>query len=192
MLSPEMLKSQFPIKGGGWVGLGEGWWPTFDAESRIAKITNSHLWRVEEGIGSQLLMLSPKMLKSKIHISWVDGLEGWWWPTFYAESKNAKIQHSNFHRWVKGEGGAWQPTFDAEFKIAKIQNSHFHRWGGGCWRSTFDAESRIAKITNSHLWRFGRGDWQRTFDAESKNAKIQNSHFHGWMGWRGGGGQLLC
>ena len=73
---------------------------------------------------SQLLMLSPKMLKSQIHI--FRGGEGSWWPTFDAESKNAKSPNSHFHRCGKGEG--WWPTFDAESRNAKIPNSHFHRW----------------------------------------------------------------
>ena len=42
-------------------------------------------------------MLSPEMLKSQIHI------------------------------FAGGEG--WQPIFDAESKNAKIPNSHFHKWG---------------------------------------------------------------
>ena len=88
------------------------------------------------GEGIQLLMLSPKMLKSKIHI-FTGGWAGWgrgWQPTFDAESKNAKIQNSYFHKWV-GEGGGWGwwPMFDAESKNAKIQNSHFHRWVSGWW-----------------------------------------------------------
>ena len=38
---------------------GRDWWPTFDAESINAKITNSHFHRWKRGIESQLLMLSP-------------------------------------------------------------------------------------------------------------------------------------
>ena len=61
-----MLKSQIPMSGGG----GGCWWnqfPTFDAESKFAKIPNSH-------------------------VRWGGG--GVWWnqfPTFDAESKFAKI-----------------------------------------------------------------------------------------------------
>ena len=40
MLSPEMLKSQIHIFAGG-----EGWQPTFDAESKNPKIPNSHFHR---------------------------------------------------------------------------------------------------------------------------------------------------
>ena len=46
---------------------GEGWQPTFDAESKNPKIPNSHCCR-GGWVGGQLLMLSPKMLKSQIHI----------------------------------------------------------------------------------------------------------------------------
>ena len=66
MLSPEMLKSPIQIFAGGWGGVGgqllmlspemlksqilifagvEGWQPTFDAESKNAKIPNSHFSR---------------------------------------------------------------------------------------------------------------------------------------------------
>ena len=66
MLSPGMPKSQIPINWGvgGWVG----WQPTFDAESRNAKIPNSNLGRGVEGrvVGDQLLMLSPEILTSQI------------------------------------------------------------------------------------------------------------------------------
>ena len=60
---------------------GGGWWPTFDAESKNAKIQNSHFhrWGGGGGVGSQLLMLTPKMLKFKIQIftgGWVGGGEG--------------------------------------------------------------------------------------------------------------------
>ena len=56
MLSPKMLKSpKFTFSQ---VGEG-GWQPTFDAESKNAKIPNSHFHRWDRGIESQLLMLSP-------------------------------------------------------------------------------------------------------------------------------------
>ena len=71
MLSPKILKSQIHI----FPGMGRG------------------------RVGGQLLMLSPEMLKSQIHI--FAGGEGWR-PTFYAESKNAKIPNSHFHRWERG------------------------------------------------------------------------------------------
>ena len=68
MLSPKMLKSQIHI----FAGVGRG------------------------RVSSQLLMLSPKILKSQIPI--FAGGEGWQ-PTFDAESENAKIPNSHFHRW---------------------------------------------------------------------------------------------
>ena len=71
MLSPKMLKFQNHIFVGGGGGEG-GWWPTFDAESKNAKIPNSHF--SGGGGGGQLLMLSPKMLKSQIHIFLVVGV----------------------------------------------------------------------------------------------------------------------
>ena len=107
-----MLKAQIHIFAGGGAGLvakqthifaGGGWWPTFDVESKNAEIPNSHF--AGGGGDSQLLMLSPKMLKAQIHI--FAGRQGGGW------------------------GGGWQPTFDAESKNAKIPNSHCCRgWGG--------------------------------------------------------------
>ena len=74
MLSPNLLKSQIPMLGGG-RGEGEGgWWnqlPTFDTEFKFAKIQNS---RVQWGMGGgggiggpnfQLLMVSPNFPKKK-------------------------------------------------------------------------------------------------------------------------------
>ena len=58
-----MLKSKIHIFGGG-----EFWRSTFDAESINTKMTNSHFHRWKRRIKSQLLMLSPEMLKSHIHI----------------------------------------------------------------------------------------------------------------------------
>ena len=70
MLSPKMLNSsKFTFSQ---VGEG-GWQPTFDAESKNAKIPNSHL------AGGEC-----------------------WQPTFDAESKNPKIPNSHFHRWERG------------------------------------------------------------------------------------------
>ena len=45
-------------------GKGECWLPTFDAESKNPKITNSHFQQEWGGVGGQLLMLSPEVLKS--------------------------------------------------------------------------------------------------------------------------------
>ena len=143
MQSPEMLKSKIPI----FASWGGGWWPTFDAESRNAKIQflqgeggNKLLILSPEllkskipifawGVGSQLLMQSPVLIRSKLPFLQV---RGGWWPTFDAESRNTKIQNSNFHRGGWGGGGRdWWTTFDAEPRNANIQNSNFHRWEGG-------------------------------------------------------------
>ena len=84
-----------------------------------------HIFRGGGGVADQLLMLSPKMLKSQIHIfTCVEG----WWSTLDTKSRNAKISNSHFCRFGRGEG--WWPTFDAESRNAKIPNSHFCRWGG--------------------------------------------------------------
>ena len=58
---------------GGWVE--GGWRPIFDAEFKNAKIPNFHLhWVMGAGWGGgQFLMLSPKMLKSQIPMSRLDG-----------------------------------------------------------------------------------------------------------------------
>ena len=65
-------------------------------------------------------MLSPKMLKSKIHIStggWVGGGGVCWQPTFHAESKMLNYPKFTFSQVGGGWGGGWQPTFDADAKI---------------------------------------------------------------------------
>ena len=86
----------------------------FDAEFKFAKIQNYHLWGWGVG-GSQNLMLSSNLLKSKIPIC---GGVGWGGFTEYdAEFKFAKIQNS----YLWGGGGGWWnqfPSFDAEFKYA--------------------------------------------------------------------------
>ena len=51
MLSPNLLKSQIPMSGEGGGEVGGNQFPTFDAESKFAKIPNSHVrWR--GGVGS--------------------------------------------------------------------------------------------------------------------------------------------
>ena len=42
----------------------------------MLKVPNSHFHRWKRGVGSQLLMLSPEMLKSQIHI-FAGGGRGW-------------------------------------------------------------------------------------------------------------------
>ena len=67
-----MLKFQIHIFAGG-----ECWLPTFDAESKNAKKSQIHIFTGGRGgVGSQILMLSPKMLKSQIHIFAGVGLGG--------------------------------------------------------------------------------------------------------------------
>ena len=104
MFSPNLLKSKIPMLGGG--GGGGDQFLTFDAESKFAKIQNSHVW----GGGGQF-------------------------PTFDAESKFAKIQNSHVW-WGGRVGRNQFPTFDAESKFAKIQNSHVRwvGVGGGWWK----------------------------------------------------------
>ena len=69
MLRPKMLK--IPKFTFSQVGEG-GWQLNFDAESKNAKIPNSHFCRCGRGQG--------------------------WWPTFDAESRNAKIPNLHFQR----------------------------------------------------------------------------------------------
>ena len=149
-----------------------GWQSTFDAESSIDKIQITIF--AGEGGGGQLLMQSPEMLNSKIPIFASGG--GGRWPTFDAESRNAKIQ------FLQGEGGNKLLILSPELLKSKIP---IFAWGGG-WQSTFDAESSIDKIQITIF--VGEGGWWPTFDAESRNAKIQNSNF---CKLGGVGGQLL-
>ena len=63
------LKSQIPILGEGGGGARGNQFPTFDAESRFAKIQNSNVRGEGGGLvetNVQLLMLSSNLLKSKI------------------------------------------------------------------------------------------------------------------------------
>ena len=72
MLSSNLLKSKILMSGSGWGGGGElvNQLSTFDAEFKLAKIQNSHVWLGGGGgVGGtnfQLLMLSPNLLKKKI------------------------------------------------------------------------------------------------------------------------------
>ena len=82
MLSPNLLKFQIPYVHGGGGGVGDGQLPTFDAESKSAKISNS-LCGGGGGVGDGQL------------------------PTFDAECKSAKIPNSLCGYW---EGGVKNPT----------------------------------------------------------------------------------
>ena len=107
MLSPNLLRSQIPYTLGGG-GVHDEQLPTFDAESKSAKIPNYLYDRGGGGFISanfQLLMLSPNLLRSQIAYM------------------------------VGGGGGGVHddqlPTFDAESKSAKIPNSLYGGWRGG-------------------------------------------------------------
>ena len=80
----------------------------------------------------QLLILSSNLLKSNIPMLRVGGGAcGDQFPTFDAEFKFAKIQHSHVEGGGVGAHGNQFPTFDPEFKFAKIQN--FQVEGGGAY-----------------------------------------------------------
>ena len=121
MLSPKMQKSQIYIVEGGGRG---GWWPTSDAESKNVKIPNSHFHRCGKGrIGSQLLMVSPKILKPQIHIFTGVGKGRVGGQLLMLSPKMLKSQ---IHIFTGGRGHQ-QPTFDAKSINAKILTSHFCR-----------------------------------------------------------------
>ena len=81
---------------GGWLGVGDHQFPTFDAETKSAKIPKSfYSWR---GAGDDNQF-----------------------PTFDAESKSAKIPKSPYDAGRGlGVGDNQFPTFDAESKSSKI------------------------------------------------------------------------
>ena len=116
-----------------WGGVGNDQSPTFDAESKSAKIQNSlYSW---EGIGHDQF------------------------PTFDAESKSAKIQNSLYSL---GGGGcdAQFVTFDAKSKSAKIQNSLYSARKGGGWEvgdNQFPNSSWSSNPNLNFLFRGGEG-----------------------------------
>ena len=103
----------FHFQGGG----GGGWQLTFDAESRNAKILNSDF--VGRGVGSQLLMLSPEMLKSKILISrGGGGLVA----NFQKSTSNLKVKSwAEISIFGVGGGGCW-PTFRSQLQNLKVKS----------------------------------------------------------------------
>ena len=187
--------------------VGNNQFPTFDAESKSAKIPNSHYGG--GGVGND------------------------WFPTFDVESKFANIPNShyggrglamtNFQLWMLslnllksqspimvgvGVGDDQFPTLDAEFKFAKIPKSYDGEVGGGLVMTNFQLlmlSSNLLKsqspitgglaMTNlQHLMLslnllksqspimvgVGVGDDQfPTFDSEFRFAKILKSHY-GW------------
>ena len=134
MLSPNLLKSQSPIMVGG-EGKGvDDQFPTFDAESKSAKITKSHYrgWGELVTTNFQLSMLRPDLLKSQSSI--MVGLGGGevgddQFQLLMLSPHLLKSQKSHY-------GGGREvddqfPTFNAESKSAKIQKCHYG--GGGSW-----------------------------------------------------------
>ena len=140
----------------------------------VRALTNS--W----GGGSQNLMLSSNLLKSKIPIC---GGEGGF-AEYDVEFKFAKIQNSHLCVCVWGGGGGKGgfTEFDVEFKFAKIQNSHLWGGRGGSRNMMLSSNLLKSKIPICVCVGGGKGGFAE-FDVEFKFAKIQNSHL-----WGGGGG----
>ena len=106
---------------GGVGGLG-GW---LAANFYCKKCSNPKFTFSQVGGGSQLLMLSPKMLKSNIHIF----TDGWGGGGVGGQllMRSPKMLKSKIHIFTGGWGGGggciwggWQPTFDAKSKNATI------------------------------------------------------------------------
>ena len=118
------------------------------------------------GFGGQLLMLSPKILKSpKFTFSKLE--EGGWHPPLMLSPEMLKFQIHIFAGVGGGRVGGQPLMLSPEMqKSPKFKFSQVGEWG---WWPTFDAESKNPKIQNSHCCR--RGGWWSTFDAESRNAK---------------------
>ena len=83
----------------------------------------------------QLLMLSSNLLKSNIPMLRVgEGLEKTNFQLLILSSNLLK-SNIPMLRVGGGACGDQFPTFDAEFKFAKIQHSHVEGWGGrGSWK----------------------------------------------------------
>ena len=111
--------------GGGGGGISGNQFPTFDADSKFAKIPK---FPCAGGGGGgfvetnfQLLMLSPNLLKSQISICmWRGGVRGSQFPTFDGESKFAKIPNSHVQ---VGGGGVGRNQFpNVKFKFSMFQS----------------------------------------------------------------------
>ena len=109
----------------------------FDAEFKFAKIQNSYV-RGRWG-GSQNLMLSSNLLKSKI-------------PMLRWGSRKLMLSSNLLKSKIpmsvgRGGGGRGLTEIDAQLKFSKIQNSYVE--GGGLLE--FDADFKFAKIQNSYV-----------------------------------------
>ena len=71
-------------------------------------------------------------------------------PTFDAEFKFAKIQHSHVEGRGVGAHGNQFPTFNAEFKFAKIQNSHVEG-GRGLVKTNFQLLMLSSNLLKSNI-----------------------------------------
>ena len=146
-----------PGGGGGGVVEGgvicDGQLPTFDAESKSAKIPNSPCGRQGGGGGFmmanfQLLMLSPNLLKSQTaYAPWGEG--GFMMANFQLLMLSPTLLKSQIAYAPWGGGGVVEggvicdgqlPTFDAEPKSAKNPKFPMQLGGGGGvgdWPSNF-------------------------------------------------------
>ena len=86
-------------------------YPTTPSPSSVKTpwITWIHGW----GVGGQLLMLSPEMLKSKIPI-FAGGEVGGWQPTFCSQLQNFKVKSWAIISISAGGGGGWEAGRDLE------------------------------------------------------------------------------
>ena len=98
MPSPNLLKFQSPIYGGkGGGGVGDNQFPTFDAESKSAKIPKSHYGGKGGGVGDNQF------------------------PTFDAESKSTKIPKSHYGGWGESVMTIFQPLMPSP-NLLKFQS----------------------------------------------------------------------
>ena len=130
------------VEGG---GVGGNQFLTFDAESKFAKIPNSHvLWRGGGVGGNQFPTFDAQSKFAKIpnsHVCGGGGVGGNQFLTFDAESKFAKIPNSHVLWRGGGVGGNQFPTFDAESKFVKILK---HSYKGVCWKFSKFSDKKVA------------------------------------------------